>query len=255
MPNCGFRPCSSGSSACLRERNTRSSFSSMTCNGIPLPCPELERALATRADGARAIFAKPERDMNVRMATRALVNQHPTVRRANAALGQEPARAKIPVMTGDPIVVETGGADRRGRRRYDHPGRNKITIQEPGARPSGVPRRQRHAAQSRGIDGAGSSPQRDLARVRRNIVDRRQLLNGHADDIARWRDAIKEAVGNQGRLLTDLIPDLARLMGPQPTVAVLSPVDAELRFQTVFQRFVGVFARAEHPLVIFVDDL
>ena len=82
-----------------------------------------------------------------------------------------------------------------------------------------------------------------------------QLLNGHADDIARWRDAIKEAVGNQGRLLTDLIPDLVRLIGPQPTVAVLSPVDAELRFQTVFQRFVGVFARAEHPLVIFVDDL
>ena len=38
-------------------------------------------------------------------------------------------------------------------------------------------------------------------------------------------------------------------------MAVLSPVDAKLRFQTVFQRFVGVFARAEHPLVIFVDDL
>ena len=38
-------------------------------------------------------------------------------------------------------------------------------------------------------------------------------------------------------------------------MAVLSPVDAQLRFQTVFQRFVGVFARAEHPLVIFVDDL
>src|ERR1700760_3732912 len=82
-----------------------------------------------------------------------------------------------------------------------------------------------------------------------------QLLNGHTNNIARWRDAIKEAVGNQGRLLTDLIPDLVRLIGPQPTVAVLSPVDAEPRFQTVFQRFVGVFARAEHPLVIFVDDL
>src|SRR4030081_1558209 len=97
------------------------------------------------------------------------------------------------------------------------------------------------------------TPHSTLAQAFRGLIQ--QLLNGQADDIARWRDAIKEAVGNQGRLLTDLIPDLARLIGPQPTVAVLSPVDAELRFQTVFQSFVGVFARAEHPLVIFVDDL
>jgi PAS domain S-box-containing protein len=97
------------------------------------------------------------------------------------------------------------------------------------------------------------TPHSTLAQAFQGLIQ--QLLNGQADEIARWRDAIKEAVGNQGRLLTDLIPDLARLIGPQPTVAVLSPVDAELRFQTVFQRFVGVFARAEHPLVIFVDDL
>jgi PAS domain S-box-containing protein len=97
------------------------------------------------------------------------------------------------------------------------------------------------------------TPHSTLAQAFQGLIQ--QLLNGRADDIARWRDAIKEAVGNQGRLLTDLIPDLARLIGPQPTIAVLSPVDAELRFQTVFQRFVGVFARAEHPLVIFVDDL
>jgi predicted ATPase/signal transduction histidine kinase len=97
------------------------------------------------------------------------------------------------------------------------------------------------------------TPHSTLAQAFQGLIQ--QLLNGHADDIDRWRDAIKEAVGNQGRLLTDLIPDLARLIGPQPTVAVLSSVDAELRFQTVFQRFVGVFARAEHPLVIFIDDL
>ncbi|QCP52663.1 PAS domain S-box protein [Trinickia violacea] len=83
----------------------------------------------------------------------------------------------------------------------------------------------------------------------------RQILNGQDADVARWRDAIKEAVGQQGRLLTDLIPELASLIGPQPPVAVLSPLETQLRFQSVFQKFVGVFARAEHPLVIFVDDL
>jgi PAS domain S-box-containing protein len=97
------------------------------------------------------------------------------------------------------------------------------------------------------------TPHATLAQAFQGLLQ--QLLNGQANDIAFWRNAIKEAVGNQGRLLTDLIPNLVRLIGPQPTVAVLSPVDAQLRFQTVFQRFVGVFARAEHPLVIFVDDL
>jgi PAS domain S-box-containing protein len=97
------------------------------------------------------------------------------------------------------------------------------------------------------------TPHSTLAQAFQGLIQ--QLLNSQASDIARWRDAIKEAVGNQGRLLTDLIPDLVRLIGPQPTVAVLSPVDAQLRFQTVFQRFVSVFARAEHPLVMFVDDL
>src|SRR5260221_10238270 len=97
------------------------------------------------------------------------------------------------------------------------------------------------------------TPHSTLAQAFQGLIQ--QLLNSQTNDIARCRDAIKEAIGNQRRLLPDLIPGLLRLIGPQPTVAVLSPVDAQLRFQTVFQRFVGVFARAEHPLVIFVDDL
>jgi PAS domain S-box-containing protein len=83
----------------------------------------------------------------------------------------------------------------------------------------------------------------------------RQILNGQDAEIARWRDVIEEAVGQHGRLLTDLIPELGSLIGPQPAVPVLSPLETQLRFQSVFQKFVGVFARAEHPLVIFLDDL
>ncbi len=83
----------------------------------------------------------------------------------------------------------------------------------------------------------------------------RQILNGQEADIDHWRDVISEAVGKQGRLLTDLIPELTILIGPQPPVPVLSPLETQLRFQSVFQNFVGVFARAEHPLVVFIDDL
>src|SRR5262249_33637145 len=83
----------------------------------------------------------------------------------------------------------------------------------------------------------------------------RQILNGQDADVARWRDAIEHAVGQHGRLLTDVIPELASLIGPQPPAPSLSPLETQLRFQSVFQKFVSVFARAEHPLVIFVDDL
>src|SRR5205085_10601658 len=69
------------------------------------------------------------------------------------------------------------------------------------------------------------------------------------------RNAIQEVVGNHAGLLTDLIPELVHLIGPQPPVAALSPAETTLRLQLVFQRFVSVFARPEHPLVIFVDDL
>jgi PAS domain S-box-containing protein len=96
-------------------------------------------------------------------------------------------------------------------------------------------------------------PYSTLAQAFRTLI--RQILNGAEADIARWRDAIREAVGKQGRLLTDLIPELATLVGPQPPIPVLSPFETQVRFQSTFRNFVGVFARAEHPLVIFVDDL
>jgi PAS domain S-box-containing protein len=96
-------------------------------------------------------------------------------------------------------------------------------------------------------------PYSTLAQAFHGLI--RQILSGEEEDISRWCDAIREAVGNHAGVLTDLIPELGRLIGPQAPAAVLSPAETSLRFQLVFQRFVSVFARPEHPLVIFVDDL
>ena len=41
----------------------------------------------------------------------------------------------------------------------------------------------------------------------------------------------------------------------EESVADLPPQQAQIRFQAILQRFVGVFARHEHPFVLFVDDL
>ena len=53
----------------------------------------------------------------------------------------------------------------------------------------------------------------------------------------------------------DLIPELELVIGKQPPLPDLSPQDAQRRFQTVLRRFIGVFARPEHPLALFLDDL
>ena len=55
--------------------------------------------------------------------------------------------------------------------------------------------------------------------------------------------------------MVDLIPALEPLIGPQPPVSELPPQDAQRRFQLVFRRLLGVFARPEHPLALFLDDL
>ena len=70
-----------------------------------------------------------------------------------------------------------------------------------------------------------------------------------------WRDAVLEALGPNGRLMTDLVPELRLIIGEQPPVPELEPLQAQSRFQLVFRRFTGVFARPEHPLTLFLDDL
>ena len=55
--------------------------------------------------------------------------------------------------------------------------------------------------------------------------------------------------------MVNLIPELALVIGEQPPVPELPPQDRQDRFQLVFRRFLGVFARPEHPLALFLDDL
>ena len=66
---------------------------------------------------------------------------------------------------------------------------------------------------------------------------------------------MQQALGPNGQLMVDLVPELKLIIGEQPPVPDLPPQDAQNRFQLVFRRFLGVFARPEHPLALFLDDL
>jgi PAS domain S-box-containing protein len=96
-------------------------------------------------------------------------------------------------------------------------------------------------------------PYATVAQAFQSLV--RQILSKSEADLQVWRNALREALGPSGLLIVDLIPELELVIGGQPPVPDLPPQDAQRRFQTVLRRFIGVFARAEHPLALFLDDL
>ena len=113
---------------------------------------------------------------------------------------------------------------------------------------------------SRGLFAAGKFDQykRDIpyttiAQAFQSLI--RQILGMREAEVDHWRAALSEALGPNGQLIVNLVPELELVIGSQPPVADLPPQDAQNRFQRVFRRFLGVFAREEHPLVLFFDDL
>src|SRR3954452_14001422 len=96
-------------------------------------------------------------------------------------------------------------------------------------------------------------PYATLAQAFHSLV--RPLLSKPEAELRRWRDALIAALDPNGLLIVDLVPELKYIIGEQSPVPELPPQAAQGRFQLVFRRFINVFARPEHPLALFLDDL
>jgi PAS domain S-box-containing protein len=96
-------------------------------------------------------------------------------------------------------------------------------------------------------------PYATLAQAFQSLI--RPLLSKNEEELRKWRIALQDALGPNGLLIVELVPELKHIIGEQPPVPQLPPQDAQGRFQLVFRRFISVFARAEHPLALFLDDL
>ena len=96
-------------------------------------------------------------------------------------------------------------------------------------------------------------PYATLAQAFKGLIQ--SLLGKSEVELASWREALLEAVGSHGRLMIELVPELELIIGQQPAVSDLSAQEARGRFQAIFRRFLSVFARPEHPLALFLDDL
>ncbi|MEG4117324.1 AAA family ATPase [Microcoleus sp. N9_B4] len=83
----------------------------------------------------------------------------------------------------------------------------------------------------------------------------RQLLTENSTQIAMWKAKILEALGANGQIIIDVIPEVEKIIDPQAAVPTLGPTESQNRFNRLFQKFIQVFSQAEHPLVLFLDDL
>ncbi|MBD2449014.1 AAA family ATPase [Nostoc sp. FACHB-152] len=82
-----------------------------------------------------------------------------------------------------------------------------------------------------------------------------QLLSESDAQLAKWQSQILEVVADNGQVIIEVIPELERVIGTQPPAPELSGTAAQNRFNLLFQKFIAVFTTAEHPLVMFLDDL
>ncbi|MEQ8385807.1 MAG: AAA family ATPase [Coleofasciculus sp. A1-SPW-01] len=82
-----------------------------------------------------------------------------------------------------------------------------------------------------------------------------QLLTESEAKLQTWKQKLLAALGSNGQIIIDVIPEVERIIGVQPPVPQLGSVEFQNRFNLVFQKFISVFTTQEHPLVIFLDDL
>ncbi|MDF5708334.1 MAG: AAA family ATPase [Nostoc sp. S4] len=82
-----------------------------------------------------------------------------------------------------------------------------------------------------------------------------QLLGEPDEQVRQWRSRLLTALGSNGQLIIDVIPEIELIIGKQPPVAEVGATEAQNRFNLVFLKFIRACCSPEHPLVIFLDDL
>jgi len=82
-----------------------------------------------------------------------------------------------------------------------------------------------------------------------------EILTTSKKQVLIYKEELLQALGANGKILIDVIPEIEWIIGKQPAVIELSANDAKNRFNLVFQNFVRVCCTAEHPVVLFLDNL
>ncbi|MBG1240680.1 trifunctional serine/threonine-protein kinase/ATP-binding protein/sensor histidine kinase [Nostoc sp. NZL] len=82
-----------------------------------------------------------------------------------------------------------------------------------------------------------------------------QLLTESEAQIQVWKEKLLTALGENGQVIIDVIPEVELIIGTVLPVTQLGAAESQNRFNRVFGQFIGVFTTQDHPLVVFLDDL
>ncbi|WP_373018010.1 diguanylate cyclase [Thiomicrorhabdus sp.] len=82
-----------------------------------------------------------------------------------------------------------------------------------------------------------------------------QIVAGEEDALRVWKRRLQTALGNQAGVLTEAIPEVEWIIGPQAAVETLPPSDAKIRLNSILCRFIQAFASLEHPFFLILDDM
>jgi len=145
------------------------------------------------------------------------------------------------VATGSPELVLVSGYSGIGKSSLVH------ELQEPIVRQPGLFVARKFDRLQRDV------PYSTIVEVLREVV--LDILAESEERLGEWKRRLEEALGSSAQLVVEVLPELELIIGRQPSVPELPPAEAQNRFRAVFRRFIGVFARREQPLTIFLDDL
>jgi serine phosphatase RsbU (regulator of sigma subunit) len=75
------------------------------------------------------------------------------------------------------------------------------------------------------------------------------------DALRQWRERLTTALAANAGALTDLVPELSSVIGPQAAPPEVTPIAAKNRLEQTFLKFFCTFAEASRPLLLFLDDI
>lgn len=83
----------------------------------------------------------------------------------------------------------------------------------------------------------------------------KQILSEGTENTEKWANILSTELASYTEVIAEFIPEIEWIIGEQANVVDLPPEGVHNRFLFAVKSFVHVFARKEHPLVLFLDDL
>ncbi|MEO1341000.1 MAG: AAA family ATPase, partial [Cyanobacteria bacterium J06635_13] len=96
-------------------------------------------------------------------------------------------------------------------------------------------------------------PYKAITQALRELIQR--LLTETPENRQFWQQKIQQALGNNGKIITNILPELELIIGSQPELPSLQFKERENLFNSVFVKFIQIFARSKFPLILFLDNL